>query len=66
MEENELSNNNGEEIIKSINKIRINSSILLIYPDSKFRTLIDTISFLIILCVSIYIPFVMAFDIMTN
>lgn len=35
-------------------------------PDSTFRTIIDGISFLLLLIISIYIPFVIAYDVETK
>lgn len=37
-----------------------------IYPDSNFRSIVDCISFVIILLISLYIPLLFAFDIETN
>lgn len=38
----------------------------IIYPDSNFRTGVDSLSFLIILAISLYIPFVFSFNIDTT
>jgi hypothetical protein len=41
-------------------------SILILSPDSLFRSLVDFISFMLIMGISLYIPFIFAFDIDTT
>ncbi len=60
-----MENTINEEQIRTINKRRLKSSII-IYPDSVLRNIVDFVSFCIILWISLYIPFVFTFDIDTS
>lgn len=52
-------------MIRHINLGRVQGS-LIIYPDSFFRSLIDGVSFFLLLAISLYIPFVISFDVDTT
>lgn len=39
---------------------------VIMYPDSNFRGLIDSLSFLLLLAISVYIPFIISFNVDTT
>lgn len=51
--------------IERIKNFRLKPSFIIL-PDSLFRTIIDLVSFVLIMSISIYIPFIFAFDIDTS
>ncbi|TNV87308.1 hypothetical protein FGO68_gene14185 [Halteria grandinella] len=53
-----------EEQIKRINSYRYNK--YLIMPESDFRTAVDAISFVLLLFISLYIPFVISYNVDTS
>jgi len=55
----------NENQIREINLFRSKSS-LIIYPDSSTRNFIDAFSFMLLLIISIYIPFIIAFTVDTT
>lgn len=55
----------SENQIRRINMSRSKNKFML-YPDSSFRSIIDGISFILMLIISLYIPFVIAFSIETT
>ena len=55
-----------DENIKDATLVKGIKSSWVISPDSTFRTTVDLGSFIIIMIISIYIPFIFAFDVDTS
>ncbi len=56
-----------DEDIKDANIVMIEKQLLfIISPDSGIRTIVDLVSFILILFISLYIPFIFAFNVDTS